>query len=102
MKTKKVLSVLLAAAMMSAMFTGCGGGETDTTSTGTNTNTGTDTSGSGESSNNAAGSGEIKEFTAFFAVPGTEINDDNEIQQMIAEKTGVKVKETWLTGQKAQ
>ena len=100
MKTKKVLSGLLAAAMMSAMFTGCGGGETDTTSTGTNT--GTDTSGSGESSNNAANSGEIKEFTAFFAVPGTEINDDNEIQQMIAEKTGVKVKETWLTGQTAQ
>ena len=25
--------------------------------------------------------GGIKEFTAFFAVPGTEINDDNEIQE---------------------
>ena len=31
--------------------------------------------------------GEVKEFTAFFAVPGTEINDDNEIQQKIAEIT---------------
>ncbi len=46
--------------------------------------------------------GEIKEFTAFFAVPGSEINDDNEIQQKIAELTGVKVKETWLTGQTAK
>ncbi len=98
MKTKKVLSVLLTATMMSAMFTGCGGGETNTTSTGT----GTDAPVSSEDNNNAANSGDIKEFTAFFAVPGTEINDDNEIQQMIAEKTGVKVKETWLTGQSAQ
>ena len=39
---------------------------------------------------------------AFFAVPGSEINDDNEVQQIIAEKTGVKVKETWLTGQTAE
>ena len=38
---------------------------------------------------------------AFFAVPGSEIIDDNEIQQLIAEKTGAKVKETWLTGQTA-
>lgn len=44
---------------------------------------------------------EIREYTAFFAVPGNEINDDNEVQQMIAEITGAKVKETWLTGQTA-
>ena len=31
----------------------------------------------------------------------TEINDDNEIQKIIEEKTGVRVKETWLTGQTA-
>lgn len=45
--------------------------------------------------------GDIKNFTMFIAMAGSEINDDNEIQQMIAEKTGVKVKETWLTGQTA-
>ena len=50
----------------------------------------------------ASNDGKIKEFTAFFAVPGSEINDDNEVQQIIAEKTGVKVKETWLTGQTAE
>lgn len=43
----------------------------------------------------------VKEFTAFFAVPGSEINSDNEIQAMIAEITGAKCKETWLTGQTA-
>ena len=41
----------------------------------------------------------MKEFTAFFAVPGSEINDDNEIQAEIAKITGAKCKETWLTGQ---
>lgn len=98
MKIKKVASVLLAAAMMSTMFTGCGGGDTNTASTDNSTGTSNAEQNSGSG---ASGSGEIKEFTAFFAVPGTEINDDNEIQQMIAEKTGVKVKETWLTGQTA-
>lgn len=51
----------------------------------------------------AAGAAEEKvtEFTAFFATPGSEINDENEVQKRIAEKTGVKVKETWLTGQNA-
>lgn len=92
MKTKKVLSVLLAVSMMSALFTGCVGME----------DTGTKISDAGQNSGGeTSNSGEIKEFTAFFAVPGTEINDDNEVQQIIAEKTGAKVKETWLTGQTA-
>lgn len=34
-------------------------------------------------------------------MPGSEINDDNEIAQMIGEKWGVRIKETWLTGQTA-
>lgn len=79
MKRKRMLSALLVVAMAATMFAGCGnkggailphGGK-------------------------AANDGDIKEFTAFFAVPGSEINDDNEVQQIIAEKTGVKVKETW-------
>ncbi len=37
-----------------------------------------------------------KEFTSFFAVPGHDINADNDIQKLITEKTGVRVKETWL------
>ena len=77
MKAKRVTGMLLVSALAVSLFTGCGGG----------------------SSENEGG---IKEFTAFFAVPGAEINDDNEIQQIIADKTGVKVKETWLTGQTAE
>ncbi|WP_312371764.1 extracellular solute-binding protein, partial [Lachnoclostridium sp.] len=45
---------------------------------------------------------EMKEFTAFFAVPGTEINDNNVAMEKLAELTGAKCKETWLTGQTAE
>ena len=89
MKRRKLISVLLAATMMAAMFAGCG---SDAASTDAKENA------DGADSTEAGG---VKEFTAFFAVPGSEINDDNEIQQIIADKTGVKVKETWLTGQTA-
>ena len=78
---KKIVSALLITAMLSSMLAGCG-----------------KEAGSGGAVNEDG----IKEFTAFFAVPGSEINDDNEIQQIIAEKTGCKVKETWLTGQTAE
>lgn len=90
MKRRKLISVLLAATMMAAMFAGCG---SDAASTDAKENA------DGADSTEAGG---VKEFTAFFAVPGSEINDDNEIQQIITDKTGVKVKETWLTGQTAE
>ena len=90
MKRRKLISVLLAATMMAAMFAGCG---SDAASTDAKENA------DGADSREA---GEVKEFSAFFAGPGSEINDDNEIQQIIADKTGVKVKETWLTGQTAE
>ncbi len=76
---RKIVGVVLLAAMMSSMLSGCG----------------SKASAAGGAKNEDG----IKEFTAFFAVPGSEINDDNEIQELIAEKTGCKVKETWLTGQ---
>lgn len=84
MKRKRIVSMLLVSAMAATLFAGCGSGD-GKTSKGGNTN-----------------EDGVKEFTAFFAVPGSEINDDNEIQQIIAEKTGAKVKETWLTGQTAE
>ena len=42
-------------------------------------------------------------FTMFTTMEGIEINSGNEIQEIIAQKTGVKVKETWLAkGQKEE
>ena len=52
MKRKRIVSMLLVATMAATLFAGCGKkGGTET--------------------------GSAKEFDAFFAVPGTEINDDN-------------------------
>lgn len=89
MKKKKVISLLLTAVMAVSLFAGCGG-------------SGNDSKGTSGSTGKSSDNGEVKEFTFFGAVPGSEINDDNEIQEKIAELTGVKVKETWLTGQTAE
>ncbi len=78
---KKIVSVLLTLSMAVTLFAGCG-----------------KTTARGEENSE----GGVKQFTAFFAVPGSELNEDNVIQQQIAEKTGAKVKETWLTGQTAE
>ncbi len=46
---------------------------------------------------------EITDFTMFTAMPGSEIKSGNDVQEIIAKKTGVRVKETWLpSGQKAK
>ena len=82
MKKKKLLSLLLVTSMFASVAAGCGSGS--------DTETG------------SKADGDVKEFTAFFAVPGSEINDDNEIQEKLAEITGAKCKETWLTGQTAE
>ncbi len=91
MRKKHIKTLMLTALMAATLITGCG-----------KDSSGGGTSGKKDSSGSGGGDGSVKEFTAFFAVPGSEINDDNEIQQIIAEKTGVKVKETWLTGQTAE
>lgn len=44
---------------------------------------------------------EVKEFTAFFNVPGMERNVQNDIMDKIAEITGAKCHEIWLVGQTA-
>ena len=97
MKRKQIVSVALAITLGLTTLAGCG--KTDEKTTGDDQQTQTEDKGSDDSSEEPA---EIKEFTAFFAVPGNEINDDNEIRNMIAEKTGAKVKEVWLTGQTAE
>lgn len=86
MRLRKLAAVTLVSAMLAAMLAGCGNSK--------------ETSGQPDASAGEDGS-EIREYTAFYAVPGNEINDDNVIQQIIAEKTGARVKETWLTGQTA-
>ncbi len=74
---KKVVPMMVGSLMaFSAIFMGCNG-----------------------SSDGAKKNGKVTNFTYFIAMPGAEINNKNDIADIIAEKTGVRVKETWLTGQ---
>lgn len=43
----------------------------------------------------------IREFTAFFDVPGNALNTENKIKNRIAELTGAQCQEIWLVGQTA-
>ncbi len=96
---KKIASLLLASAMVAGVMSGCG---SDAAAPAASSSSGSSaSSGDTTAASTDAGSGEITDFTFFITMPGSEINDDNEIAQLIAEKYGVKVKETWLTGQTA-
>ena len=106
MKGKKITALLLGTCMMATLLAGCSGkaGNTDGNAT-----TGTVPAGNGQTKEAEAGVGalrdteytedEIINFTMFTAMPDAEINDGNDVQEIIAKKTGVRVKETWLTGQ---
>ena len=74
MKTKKIVSLVLASMLVVSSFTACTGGK---------------------------GGNGIVDMTMFAAMAGKEKDEGNEIKELIAQKTGVRVKESWLTGQNA-
>ena len=41
----------------------------------------------------------ITDFTMFIATTGEELSEDNEIRELIAEKTGVRLEEKWITNE---
>jgi len=82
---RRALSLLILTCMVfTAVLTGCGSSKEE--STGNTTDDGT----------------KLKEFTAFFAVPGKIAPENNRVMKAIEEKTGVKVTMDWLTGQTAK
>ncbi|MBO4904528.1 MAG: sugar ABC transporter substrate-binding protein, partial [Lachnospiraceae bacterium] len=97
---KKIVALFLTAAVAASMLAGCGGGAADTGAPAAAADASDEAEDSDDGEAEAA-SGDVANFTMFITMPGSEINDDNEIAQMIADKWGVKVKETWLTGQTA-
>lgn len=98
MKKIKRIAALALSMVMAAGMVSCGNKD-DNNKGGSDSKGGTSNNGgSGENNNN----GEIKEFTAFFAVPGNEVEDGNVVQDLIAEKIGAKCDLTWLTGQTAE
>lgn len=94
-KSKTWISMIMAIAILSMGLTGCGQ-QDNTASTDGAAVTETDANGDGGSQND-----QVKEFSAFIAMPGTELSDDNRIMNEIAKVTGAKCDITWLTGQTA-
>ena len=101
MKPRKLTALLLILAFVTFTLIGCGGDEDVEADKDTSVET-SDTAGTDTDDEEDVASGEVKEFTAFFAVPGDEINQENDVREIIAEKIGAKVEETWLTGQTAE
>ena len=111
MKLRKLTALLMGTAMVASLLAGCGSSDSTDAAATTETEQTTDSTEQATDSTEQAGgeadSSEKKEYaddeiidmTMFTAMPGSEINDGNEIQEIIAKKTGVRVKETWLTGQ---
>lgn len=107
MKLRKLTALLMGTAMVASLLAGCGSSESTDAAATTETEAEQTTDSTEQTGDEAADASEKKEYaddeiidmTMFVAMPGSEINDGNEIQEMIAKKTGVRVKETWLTGQ---
>lgn len=98
---KRVIAMLLTSTIAVSALAGCGNSDSGSS---TDQSSGSDSSSSdaaGSESETSNASGEVTDFTMFITMPGSEINSDNEIADMIAEKWGVRIKETWLTGQTA-
>ncbi|MBR1864747.1 MAG: extracellular solute-binding protein [Ruminococcus sp.] len=92
-KIKSIAAFTLALAMMAGMGA-CGKTDSDSDSKG------------GSANNAGGGSVEvdedgIKTFTAFFAVPGNEVDKGNRVQEAIAKEIGARCEMKWLTGQTA-
>lgn len=80
MKRKRIAALLLAGVFVVSTFSGCSIFKKNYTLVNQETKT-------------------VIDMTMFAAMFGTELNDGNEIQEEIAQRTGVRLKEYWLTGQ---
>lgn len=92
-KFKTFLALILVVTVFAALFVGCGKKQQTSTDKGKVSDETNDQKDNGKK--------EEKVFTAFHAVPGTEVPDDNRMLRKIAEKIGAWAKVTWLTGQTA-
>lgn len=90
----RVLSGMLMATLLFGTIAGCAKKSTETTAAaGGETTAATPTT---------TAKPAVKKFSMFIAMPGTELNEGNAVQAKLTELTGAEVKETWLTGQKAE
>ena len=100
MKLKRFTALTMTAAVALSLLAGCNKEPASSVAESTETpDVVESTEEGGETAAKEYTEDEIVDFTMFTAMPGSEINDGNDIQAEIAKKLGVRVKETWLTGQ---
>lgn len=111
---KKVIATITTLAMVTTIFAGCGKKSKDEEQASANKSTTnatekTDTSKSTDTSKTTetakateAAEQEVKHFTAWFARENPELNQENDIKKIIADKIHADCWETWLVGQKAE
>ncbi|MGF7142673.1 putative aldouronate transport system substrate-binding protein [Anaerotaenia torta] len=97
---KALIAILMVITMFGTLFTGCKKEETGGNNPGVKSNEKAEDDKGSTPSKEAPK--EIKSFTMFNAVPGTEVPDDNRVMKAIADITGAWAKVTWLTGQTAE
>lgn len=108
MKFKKFIALGLVGMLSAAALIGCEKGGTTTSSSGTpaaqpGEEVQTNINEKGEQLKTDYTDDEIIDMSFFATMNGTEINNgENDIQEIIAHKTGVRVKERWLVGQTAE
>lgn len=104
-KIKNLLMAVLVVTMLAALLTGCSKDKKEAATDSTQSNVvdqkKEENKDTAKSETNETAKKEEKVFTAFHAVPGTEIPDDNRMLRKIAEKIGAWAKVTWLTAQTA-
>ena len=90
-KVKSMIALLGAMSLVASVGVGCGQA-TQTSSSGSET----------KSTDSAEQTDEIKEFSMYIAMPGTETPEDNRVYNEITKRIGAKAKMTYLTGQTAK
>lgn len=96
---KTFVAILGMMGMTVSLATGCGGNTNTPAASNNGTEQTAQADGVSEQKTDDATPKEIKQFTFYIAMPGTEIPDDNRMYNKIGEKIGAKAKTTWLTGQ---
>ena len=97
-KLKSYVALFGTVAVVASLGVGCGNNTGSKPSAATaSASTGTEVTGT-----ESTEAKEIKEFSFYIAMPGTEIPEDCRIYNKITEKIGAKAKITWLTGQTAK
>lgn len=100
---KRIIAIFMCIAMMSSLFIGCSKNDNaDNADKDTKPTVAAGDTAAPTTAPDTTAPKEIKEFTSFVERQGAELNSDNEIQKIIADKIGATCKETWLTGQTAE